>query len=113
MPKTSLDYSSQIIDQLKILIPDLSLDPLTPERKIVDTVAEILAESSIDPYILNYQYDIDTKVGSDLDKFVALFGFARQAGRRATGTVTFSRAQAANDDILIPSGTIVQVPPSA
>lgn len=110
MPKTAQEYSQQIQAQLKTLIPDLSLDPLTPERKIVDTLSEVLAEGSIDPYLLNYQFDIDTKVGSDLDKFVALFGFARQAGRRATGTITFSRVAPASSDILIPTGTTVQKP---
>lgn len=110
MPKTAQEYSQQIRDQLKVLLPDLSADPLTPERKIIDTVSEILAEGSVEPYILNYQYDIDTKVGTDLDKFVALFGFARQGGRRATGLVTFSRASVANADIVVPSGTVVMKP---
>lgn len=98
--------------QLKTLMPDLSLDPLTIERKLVDTLADVLAEGSIDPYILNYQFDIDTKAGSDLDKFVALFGFARQAGRRATGIATFSRATPATQDVLIAAGTTVQKPAS-
>lgn len=110
MPNTALDYSQQIITQLKALIPDLSLDPITPERKIVDTLADILATASIDPYVLNYQLDIDTKVGSDLDNFVALFGFARQAGRKATGTVTFSRNSPATADILISAGTNIIAP---
>lgn len=110
MPKTSQDYSQQIRDQLKVLLPDLSVDPLTPERKIIDTVSEILAEGSVEPYILNYQYDIDTKVGTDLDKFVSLFGFARQGGRRATGLATFSRATPATDDIIIPAGTVLMKP---
>jgi uncharacterized phage protein gp47/JayE len=113
MAQTSSDISQQIITQLKVLIPDLSLDPNTPERKIVDTVSDVIAEASIDQYVLNYQYDVDTKVGTDLDKFVALFGFARQAGRQATGTVTFSRATPAERDILIGSGTQVIKPASS
>lgn len=110
MPKSSHEYSQQIRAQLKTLMPDLSLDPLTPESKIVDTLADILAEASIDPYILNYQFDIDTKVGSDLDKFIALFGHARQGGKRATGVVTFSRVAPALNDIVIQAGTTVQSP---
>lgn len=110
MTITAQEYSARIRAQLKTLDPDISADPLTPERKIIDTVSEILADSQIDTFIQNYQYDIDTKVGTDLDKFVALFGFGRQLGRRATGIVTFSRGTPAPQDILIPAGTeIVKV----
>lgn len=110
MPKTAQDYSNQIRAQLKILDPTLSADPLTPERKIIDTVSEVLASASIDSFTLNYQFDIDTKVGTDLDKFVALFGFARQSGRRATGIVTFSKATPSSSDILIDAGTQIIKP---
>ena len=110
MPSSDTDFSQQIISQIKTLLPDLSLDPLTPERKIVDAVASTLATSSIDPYVLNYMFDIDTKVGTDLDSFVALFGFARKSGSQATGIVTFSRVSPATADIIIPAGTNVLVP---
>jgi uncharacterized phage protein gp47/JayE len=110
MPKTAQEYSQQIRAQLKILDPTLSADPLTPERKIIDTVAEVLAGASIDSYTLTYQFDVDTKAGSDLDKFLATFGFARQGGRRATGSVTFSRTTPPANDILISSGTQVVKP---
>lgn len=112
MPSTTEDFSQQIISQIKTLLPDLSLDPLTPERKIVDTISSVLAQQSIDPYVLDYMFDIDTKVGSDLDNFVALFGFARKSGSQATGIVTFSRSAPATADIIIPAGTNVMVPTS-
>lgn len=110
MAKTSSDISESIRANLRVLDPDISTSPLTPERKIIDTVSEVIAEANVDQYIQNYQFDIDTKVGSDLDKFVALFGFARQGGRRATGTVTFSRSTAATFDVIIPAGTQVVKP---
>lgn len=110
MARTSQEISQQIRANLKILIPDLSLDPNTPERKIVDTVADVISEASIDQFVLDYQYDVDTKVGSDLDRFVALFGFARQGGRRATGTVTFSRLTPSDRDIVLNAGTQVIKP---
>jgi uncharacterized phage protein gp47/JayE len=113
MPRTSDTISQQIRAQLKILIPDLSLDPNTPERKLVDTVSDVVADASIDQYVIDYQYDIDTKVGADLDKFVALFGFARQSGKRASGRVTFSRATEADIDIYIAAGTQITKPPSS
>lgn len=112
MPSSAEDFSQQIISQIKTLLPDLSLDPLTPERKIVDAIASTLAQESIDPYVLNYMFDIDTKVGTDLDAFVALFGFARKSGSQATGVVTFSRSSPATADIIISAGTNVFVPAS-
>src|SRR6476646_8354293 len=110
MPSSASEFSEQIISQIKTLLPDLSLDPLTPERKIVDALSNVLATGSIDPYVLSYMFDIDTKVGSDLDAFVALFGFARKAGSQATGVVTFSRQSPATADIIIDAGTNVLVP---
>jgi hypothetical protein len=113
MALTSEQYSRNIRAKLKLIDPDMSTEPLTPERKIIDTVAEVLAESEVDNFVLNYQMDIDTKIGEDLDKFVALFGFARQGGRRATGTVTFSRTTVGDKDITIPIGTQVVKPASS
>lgn len=110
MAKTSAEISNAIRTSLRVLDPDIATEPLTPERKIIDTVADIIAESDVDTYVANYQFDIDTKVGSDLDKFVALFGFARQGGRSATGTVTFSRLADATTDLIIPAGTQVVKP---
>lgn len=110
MARTSQQISQTIRAKLKIIDPDISTEPLTPERKIIDTVAETIAESEIDNFVLNYQMDIDTKLGADLDKFVALFGFARQGGRRATGSVTLSRTTPAERDIVIPIGTQVIKP---
>ena len=113
MTQTSSDISQQLQAQLKILDPDLAVNPLSPERKIIDSVAETLAESQSDQFVLSYQLDIDSKIGSDLDSFIALFGFARQGGTRSTGTVTFFTNLPATSDISIPVGTTLTVPPSS
>lgn len=113
MARTSAEISNAIRTSLRVLDPDIATEPLTPERKIIDTVADVIAESEVDTYVANYQFDIDTKVGSDLDKFVALFGFARQGGRSATGTVTFSRLADSTADLTIPAGTQVVKPASS
>lgn len=105
--RTSAEISDAIRTNLRVLDPDISTEPLTPERKIIDTVSDIIAESEVDIFVQNYTYDIDTKSGVDLDKFVALFGFARQGGRNAVGTVTFSRFSDASLDLVIPAGTQV------
>jgi uncharacterized phage protein gp47/JayE len=110
MARSAAEISRAIRAQLQILDPDISTESLTPERKIIDTVSEVVAEAEVDTYVLDYQYNVDAKVGVDLDKFVALFGFARQGGKRATGTVTFSRANATTTDIIIPAGTQVVKP---
>lgn len=108
--RTAADISESIRANLRVLDPDISTEPLTPERKIIDTVSEVIAEANVDTYVQDYQFDIDTKVGSDLDKFVALFGFARQGGRSATGTITFSRGTPSPLDVIIPAGTQVVKP---
>lgn len=112
MAQTPADISAQIRAQLKVLDPTISADPITPERKIIDTVAEVMADNQIDYYVLNYAFDIDTKVGSDLDQFVGIFGFARQAGRAATGIATFQRSTPADQNIFIDSGTQIIKPQS-
>jgi len=113
MARSSAEISRIIRARLKVLDPDISAEPGTPERKIIDTVAETIAEAEIDQFVLDYQYDIDTKVGDDLDRFVNLFGFSRQGGRQATGTVTFSRDTPATTDIFIPIGTQIVKPASS
>jgi uncharacterized phage protein gp47/JayE len=110
MARSSSEISQIIRARLKVLDPDISAESGTPERKIIDTVAETIAEAEMDQFVLNYQFDIDTKVGSDLDSFVSLFGFGRQAGRQSTGTVTLSRNSPATADILIPIATQVVKP---
>jgi len=111
--RTAAEISNAIRTNLRVLDPDISTEPLTPERKIIDTVAEIIAEAEVDSFVQNYAYDIDTKAGADLDKFVALFGFARQGGHNATGIVTFSRTSNTTLDLVIPSGTQVVKPASS
>lgn len=85
--------------------PDVDTTIGSPVRKILDAVGEVIAEAGVDAYLLDYQYDIDAKQGSDLDDFVRLFGFTRFPAKRAVGSVTFERSTAATEEILIPLGT--------
>jgi uncharacterized phage protein gp47/JayE len=110
MARTPDQISQAIRTHLRLIDPDISVEPLTPERKIIDTVSEVISDSQVDNYILNYQFDIDTKVGTDLDRFVALFGFARQQGRRATGVITFAISTPATSDLIITAGSQVLKP---
>lgn len=89
---TQAQAASQMIAALRISDPELDTSVGTTTRKIIDAFAESLAEASIDDHLLTYQYDIDSKIGADLDDFVGLFGMARLPAKRASGVVTFSRS---------------------
>jgi uncharacterized phage protein gp47/JayE len=77
---------------LAITEPDLDTSIGSVTRKILDAVAESIAEAYIDQHLLTYSYDIDSKTEGDLDAFVQLFGLSRIPAKRAVGTVTFSRS---------------------
>lgn len=96
-----------MIGQLRLVDPSISAEIGTPERKIIDVVAQALTDSQIDLTALQGALDIDSKFASNLDKFVALFGFGRQAALYATGFVTFGRLLASTADIPIPTGSRV------
>lgn len=99
------ELAQQMIQQLRVLDPSVSCSVGTPERKILDTVAQALSDSQIDFSILGKALNLDTKVGSDLENFLALFGFARQQGTYSTGIIQFSRVTPSTVDLTIPRGT--------
>jgi uncharacterized phage protein gp47/JayE len=101
---TPNEISTQMSQALAISEPDLDTSPGTPIRKILDTVAEAVAEAYADRYLLQYQYDIDSRSGADLDSFVALFGFARLPARRASGTILLQRSTTATQSTVISAG---------
>lgn len=105
MAVESKDVVAQMRATLALSEPDLDTTVGTTTRKILDTVGEVIAEAYVDRYLLDYQYDIDTKAGADLDDFVALFGFTRLVAKRATGSVTFERSSASETESFIPRGT--------
>ena len=102
---TPNEIASRMLANLAIAEPELDLGIGTPMRKILDTVAEAIAETQIDNYLLSYQYDIDSRSGADLDAFVALFGFHRIPAQVGAGTILLQRRTAATVSILIPSGS--------
>lgn len=102
-----------MLAQLRQLDPSASAEIGTPERKIIDTVAQALVDSQVDLTVLNGALDVSAKFGADLDRFLAIFGFARQHGVRATGVARFFRETASTLDIRIPAGTQVMAPSGA
>lgn len=105
---TATDYANQIVAQVRVLNPSFSGEIGTPERKIIDAVAQSLAENQVDLTGLAGALDIDSKYGTNLDRFTALFGFQRQASVAATGFVVFSTTSAALQTINIPANVILQ-----
>lgn len=91
MTVTTGQITDQMIQALTLTEPDLDTSVGTTVRKMLDAVAEAIAAGYSDKVLLDYQYDINAKSGSDLDDFVSLFGFSRLAAKRSTGSVTFSR----------------------
>ena len=75
--------------------------------KILEAVAQEIANASNNSTLLTYGYDVTSKFGTELDAFVNLFGINRQLGTRAIGTITFSTNTAATTSYDIPLGTQV------
>lgn len=91
-PDSTSDVVSRMIDALYVSDPELDTSIGTPLRKFLDTVGQEISKAKVDSYLLNYQYDVDSKTAGALDDFCANFGIARLGGTRATGVVTFSRS---------------------
>lgn len=108
MPLTANDFAVQIIAQARVLNPSFSGEIGTPERKLIDPVAQSLADNQVDLTGLQSALDIDSKFGSYLDQFTMLFGMQRQQAIAATGYVVFSRNTPAVAQIIIPPGTTLQ-----
>lgn len=106
MPNRS-EIVSTMRQALSITEPTLDTSLGTPVRKILDVIAESVADAYADRHMLVYQYDIDAKSGADLDDFVSLFGFTRLPARRATGNVTFERQLASDISVFISVGSQV------
>lgn len=106
-PLDAVTITNNIIAQLRAADPAISAEIGTPERKIIEAVAQVVSLGQSDLSVLNSQYDVDTMTGNRLDQFLANFGFGRQRSTNATGTVTFSRTTPADIDYVIPQGTQV------
>jgi uncharacterized phage protein gp47/JayE len=107
---TTGDVVAKMVTALNAAEPDLDVSVGTVARKILDAVGESIAEAFADSHLIQYQYDIDSKVGGDLDDFCALFGITRIPAQRAQGVVTFTRPNdqfAATTAMVIAPGTQV------
>ena len=104
---TQREIINDFLTALALSEPDLATGVGSVMRKILDPVAEAIAERDADSYLHQYAYDIDAKSGADLDEMVRLFGFNRLPAQRASGEITFSRATPSATNVVIPIGTQV------
>jgi uncharacterized phage protein gp47/JayE len=105
---TQQQIAEQMVAQVRLLKPSISAEVGTPERLVFDTVANAISENSIDLIGLQNALNVDSKFGSNLTNFMALFGFDRLQASTATGFVKFTRTSPANVDIVIPAGVILK-----
>lgn len=99
------DIASQVRGTLAITDPELDTSVGGTPRKIIDALAEPIAEAHLDNHLLDYAYDVDAKSGDDLDEFCAVFSVYRLPARRATGTVVLERPAGVLTNVLVPFGT--------
>ena len=105
MSRTPAKVSEDIRANLNTTLPGLSLEVGTPERKIIDAVAEAVSEAYLDQYVTGTTLDLDTKAGLELEQFVGIFGFGRLQGRKATGVVHMELSVAAGSDVYMARST--------
>ena len=105
MSRTPDEISQNIREKLKGTASGLSLELGTPERKIVDAVAEAVSECYIDQYIVGSLLDVEAKGGLELEQFLGIFGYGRLQGRRATGEIRLEMSVANAQDTVIAAGS--------
>lgn len=87
---------------------DLNDTEVSVIRSFYVPIAQRLSEAQADIGLVLSSVQIDRATGKALDLLTALIGVGRRAANRSTGSVIFSRGNAATTDYVIPRGTIVQ-----
>ena len=105
MTKTPDVISREMLGKLAVTAPGFSCELGTPERKMLDAVAESISEAYVDQYLVGSLLDIEAKSGIELEQWVGIFGFGRLQGRKATGVVRIEMTNANTQDISVNIGT--------
>ncbi len=105
MAKTPDVVAAEILAKLAKTAPGFSLGIGTPERKIVDAVAESISEAYIDQYLVGSLMDIESKAGLELEQWCGIFGFGRMQGRHASGTVRIEMNNSITQDVTVPKNS--------
>lgn len=97
--------AQSMLATLSVTCPGLSCEVGTPERKIIDVVAQAISAAYVSNYLTGSLLDIETKIGLELDQFVGTFGFGRLQGKAAEGVVTIELSNPLSQNYKIASGT--------
>jgi len=103
--KTPDTISQEMRAKLSITAPGFSMELGTPERKMLDAVAESISECYIDQYLLGSLLDVEAKAGLELEQFVGIFGYGRLQGKKSQGIVRVELTTANAQDIPVNLGT--------
>jgi len=103
--KTPDTISQEMRAKLSITAPGFSMELGTPERKMLDAVAESISECYIDQYLLGSLLDVEAKAGLELEQFVGIFGYGRLQGKKSQGVVRVELTTANAQDIPVNLGT--------
>lgn len=105
--KSFNEIVSTMLDQLKLVQPNLDTKPGTVSRDLfVDLPADQLEKLYKLIAIVSGKQSPDTAVGSDLDKYASNYGLSRKVGSPAIGVAIFT-TNSIPSDIPIPNGSLV------
>lgn len=105
MSVTPDQIAQGMLANLAVTCPGLSCELGTPERKIIDAVAQAISAAYISNYLTGSLLDIETKSGLELDQFVGIFGFGRLQGKAAEGVISIELSTPLNQNFTIQKGT--------
>lgn len=103
--RTSTEWSEQLCRALAQIDPQMSTEVGDPVRKVIDATASVAASIDMNSQVNMSFFDLDSKVGTDLDALASWLGFGRRDGLAATGEARLYLDSPAKTDMQIPSGT--------
>lgn len=100
------DKVAYLRERIRLSLPDLDTSPPSVVRVLIDAFSEMSAQADIaeDQAI---DWDINNKVGRELDDFVGIFGFSRIPATQASGSITMRFAGHTSRSNIIKEGTRV------
>lgn len=102
---TVTDYENQLVEAASQVDPLMSTSVGSPIRKILETVAITMGNSSLNTQYTNSFFDLNSKTGSALTSLASWLGFGRLEGSKSTVDVTFYvNTPVVGQSISIPEG---------
>lgn len=110
VPRSSDEIFTSQADELTAIEPSANpRSPTTYTYALLESIARTIAQNQEQSLQNTYESAyIQDAEGENLTKKARNLGFIRKPATNATGVVTFSRENAATEDYVIPSGTIVE-----